>query len=146
MTSRGHLPDGVDDMAILRAFHGHLGPYVVAGLRLGRYAVARLDADPHFGVEAEVHCPDRPPPSCAMDGIQFATGCTLGKRNIAHHVADGVRARFRNRNTGAELVVGLRPEAIGRAVAEMQAHDDEAGARLIMELSDSELLEELASL
>ncbi|NPV47683.1 MAG: hypothetical protein HPY69_12045 [Armatimonadetes bacterium] len=143
MMGRGHLPDGIDDMTILRAFHGHLGPYVVAGLRLGRYAMARLAADPHFGIEAEVHCPDRPPPSCAMDGIQFATGCTLGKRNISHQVAEGVRARFRNRETGAELVVGLRPEAMARAVAELQAHGDEAGARLVMALSDEELLEEL---
>ncbi len=143
MSTRGVLPEGVDDITILRAFHGHLGPYVVAGLRLGRYALARLRADPHFGVEAEVHCPDRPPPSCVMDGIQFASGCTLGKRNIRHHVAEGVTARFRNRTTDEVVVVRLRPAAIARAVAAMTQHDDEAGAAVVMACSDEELIEEV---
>ena len=40
------------DLRLIRAFHGHLGPYVVAGLRMGRYALARLGADPHFGIES----------------------------------------------------------------------------------------------
>lgn len=139
-----HPPATVDDIAILRAFHGHLGPYVMAGMRIGRYALRRLSADPHFGIEADVHCPDRPPPSCVLDGIQFASGCTLGKRNIRHHVAEGVTARFRNRNTGQVLVVRLRPEAIRRAVEQMERHNDEAGARVIEGMADEELLEELA--
>jgi formylmethanofuran dehydrogenase subunit E len=146
MKARGSIPEGVDDMTILRAFHGHLGPYVVAGLRMGRYALGKLQADPHFGVEAEVRCPDLPPPSCAMDGIQFATGCTLGKRNISHQPAEGVRARFRNRDSGAELVVALRPEAMARAVAELKQHDDEAAAALVMAMTEAELLAELPEL
>jgi formylmethanofuran dehydrogenase subunit E len=143
MSNRGTLPDGVDAMTILKAFHGHLGPYVVAGLRLGQYAVRRLQANPHFGIEVDVFCPDQPPPSCAMDGIQFASGCTLGKRNIRHHVAEGVTARFRNRKTGQEITVQLRPAAMEAAVQEMHHHDDEAGAAVIEAMSDEELIEEL---
>lgn len=140
---RGVLPEGVDDMAILKAFHGHLGPYVVAGLRLGRYALRRLQADPHFGIEAEVYCPDAPPPSCALDGIQFSSGCTLGKRNLRHHVAEGVTAVFRKRSTGETLTVRLRPEAIAQAVEVMKRADDVAGAAFVEGLSDEELIEEL---
>ena len=140
---RGALPDGVDDMTILKAFHGHLGPYVVAGLRLGRYALQRLDADPHFGIECDVYCPEAPPPSCAMDGIQFASGCTLGKRNIRHHVAEGVTATFRKCATGETVTLRLRPEAMARAVAEMQRVNDVAGAHVVEHCPDAELIEEL---
>lgn len=134
-----------DEIALLKAFHGHLGPYVFAGMRMGRYAVARLNADKHFGVEADVSCPDAPPPSCLLDGVQFSTGCTLGKRNIRHTVSDECVGRFRNRKTDETLTLRLRPEAIERAVAEMEAKNDEAGAALIQAMADEELLEEMGS-
>ena len=35
-----------DDLDALRTFHGHLGPYVLAGVRLGRYAIAKLASLP----------------------------------------------------------------------------------------------------
>jgi len=134
-----------DEIAILKAFHGHLGPYVFAGLRMGRYALEKLQADKHFGIEAEVSCPDTTPASCLLDGVQFSTGCTLGKRNIRHLVGEELLGRFRNRRTGEVLVVRLRPEAMARAVGEMEAHNDEAGAALIEQMTDEELLEEMPS-
>lgn len=63
------------------AFHGHLGPYLVLGLRMGILATALLDSDP-FNIEAEVHTLKGTPYSCLLDGIQFSSGCTLGKGNI----------------------------------------------------------------
>jgi len=134
------------ELDLLRAFHGHLGPYALAGVRAGRYAVAKLQADRHFGMEADVYCPDAPPPSCFMDGIQWSTGCTLGKRNIRHHAADGVEARFLNRRTGESFGIRLRPEAVNAAVEVMKQHGDEAGAAALDALSDDELLEEIADL
>jgi len=139
----GHPHLDHDDVAILRAFHGHLGPYVFAGMRMGRYAVARLEANPHFGIEADVYCPGKTPVSCSIDGIQFSTGCTLGKMNIRHHEAEGVEAVFRNRDTGRALRLRLRPEAVRRAVERMHQEDDEAGAAMVQGMSDDELLEEL---
>jgi len=140
MTPR-HLTDA--ELALLREFHGHLGPYALAGARAGRHAVARLQAERHFGIEADVYCPDRPPPSCFLDGVQWSTGCTTGKRNLRHHVAEGVEARFVNRRTGEALRLRLRPEAIERAVSVMQEHNDEAGAAALDASSDGELFEEI---
>jgi formylmethanofuran dehydrogenase subunit E len=136
-----HLTEA--ELATLRAFHGHLGPYALAGVRLGRYAVEKLQAERHFGIEADVYCPDPPPPSCFMDGIQWSTGCTLGKRNIRHHVADVVEARFVNKRTGESVRLRLKAEAINRAVEVMKQHGDEAGAAALDALSDAELLEEI---
>jgi len=131
------------DLAILNAFHGHVGPYVVAGMRCGRCAVDRLQAESHFGIEVVVRCPGAPPPSCFIDGIQISTGCTMGKMNIRHELSDEIIARFRNRRTGATLSLRLRPEPIARAVETMHQHDDRAGAAVILGLTDQELLEEM---
>lgn len=132
-----------EDLAALKTFHGHLGPYVVAGVRMGRYALKRLQSTPHFGVEADVWCPDGPPSSCLLDGIQFATGCTLGKGNIRHHVDDEIKALFRNRHTNVVIMLAFRPEALSTGMAELKAHDDDAGAQYVYDLPDQDLLEEL---
>lgn len=134
----------VDEIDLLKAFHGHLGPYVYSGLRMGKYALGALNANPHFGIEVDVWCPAAPPPSCMLDGIQFSTGCTLGKANIRHHVsADDIRAIFLNRDTSHKIALRLRPEALAKAVAEMEAQNDEAGAAVIQSLPHRELFEEL---
>jgi len=65
-----------------REFHGHLGPYAVLGWMIGRRAVELLGGKRHFGIHTMVRCPDAPPPSCVVDGLQTSTGCTMGKRNI----------------------------------------------------------------
>ena len=137
--------DHIDDVVLLKAFHGHLGPWAFAGMRMGRYALRKLNANPHFGIEAHAWCPAATPVSCLLDGIQFATGCTLGKQNIHHHISNRVRASFTNRDTGESIALRLRPEAMERAVEEMHAKNDEAGAALIEAMTDEELLEEIAA-
>ncbi|MBN1167808.1 MAG: formylmethanofuran dehydrogenase subunit E family protein [Methanospirillaceae archaeon] len=66
----------------LARFHGHLGPYIVLGYRIGRYALEVLGKDP-FQLTAEVSCSGVTPQSCLADGVQLGSGCTLGKGNIA---------------------------------------------------------------
>ncbi|HEY3420820.1 MAG TPA: formylmethanofuran dehydrogenase subunit E family protein [Methanomassiliicoccales archaeon] len=72
-----------DELVSLKRFHGHLGPYVVVGYRMG------MIARPRFGhkLQAVVFTGRHPPMSCLIDGIQLSTGCTMGKNNIA--VRDG---------------------------------------------------------
>jgi formylmethanofuran dehydrogenase subunit E len=50
-------------------------------MRMGLIANEQIGRDP-FGVEAEVSVEAKPPRSCLVDGVQYATGCTLGKGNI----------------------------------------------------------------
>ncbi len=63
------------------AFHGHLGPHLVLGLRMGLLAKNLLNGTP-FTMRAEIHTQTTPPLSCILDGIQVSSGCTLGKGNI----------------------------------------------------------------
>jgi formylmethanofuran dehydrogenase subunit E len=62
----------------IRQFHGHIGPYVVLGYRMGKYAKLRLTEIERITVQID----QRPPISCIIDGLQMATGCTLGKNKI----------------------------------------------------------------
>ena len=134
----------VDEIDLLRAFHGHLGPYVYAGLRMGKFALGALNANPHFGMEVDVWCPAATPRSCMLDGIQFSTGCTLGKQNIRHHACeDDIRAVFLNRDTSQKMALRLRSEGMAKAVAEMDANGDEAGAAVVQSLPHRELFEEI---
>ncbi|MDH7597701.1 MAG: formylmethanofuran dehydrogenase subunit E family protein [Methanothrix sp.] len=85
-------PDNVslDDM-IKRGseFHGHLGPFLVLGIRMGLAALSELSSHGHKDISAVVRSGSRPPVSCLADGIQISTGCTLGKGNISV-LQDGV--------------------------------------------------------
>jgi formylmethanofuran dehydrogenase subunit E len=71
----GYTPDQ------LAAFHGHLGPFLVLGYRMGRYARRELSGNP-FEMHAIVYLPEGSPEICIADGIQLGSGCTLGKGNI----------------------------------------------------------------
>jgi len=62
-------------------FHGHLGPFLILGLKAGLLANRVLGKDP-IRTRAIVETDPKPPRSCVIDGIQVATGCTMGKRNI----------------------------------------------------------------
>lgn len=66
----------------LRQFHGHIGPFVVLGHRIGLRAREVLGATKYFGMEVDVTGPKVTPYTCLIDGLQTGTGCTLGKGNI----------------------------------------------------------------
>ena len=125
----------------IKAFHGHLGPYLVLGYRMGRQALAELDSPGHFGVSVVVHSALEPPRSCLIDGIQLGSGCTLGKRNIEVAGTDGpAYAVFKN-DRGLEVTIRLHngvPALIGRLIEESGV--EEAGA-LIMEMRSDDLFE-----
>lgn len=84
------------------AFHGHLGPYLVLGLKAGELANKIMGKDP-FKMRAEVFCPPKPPHSCILDGVQFSTGCTMGKGNIAMHPSEGVKVIFAKKGRSLEI-------------------------------------------
>jgi len=90
-------------------FHGHLGPWLVLGLRAGSYARRKLVASP-FELRAQVFCPSGTPYTCFVDGVQFSSGCTMGKGNINHLRAAGCRVEFTLRNRPGLVRLAVRPE------------------------------------
>jgi len=63
-------------------FHGHVGPFLALGLKAGLRAIEVLGYNP-FEMKAKLILVEkRVPYTCFADGVQFVTGCTLGKGNI----------------------------------------------------------------
>jgi len=93
-------------------FHGHGGPFMTVGLRMGLYALKHLDCKGWFDVSCKVTLRWRPPDSCVIDGIQISTGCTMGKRNIEVVEGNGISATFTSRSGSVTLT--LRKEVINK--------------------------------
>jgi formylmethanofuran dehydrogenase subunit E len=123
-----------EDLKRLADFHGHLGPYVLLGYRMGlmakSYFPGKFFATAYTGTE--------PPVSCLIDGVQFSSNCTMGKGNIG--VKEGGRPVVR-------FYDGIRSMEIS-PLETVQSRIDtvssyESGERLALELhrlSDLELL------
>lgn len=115
-SARARTKDDLDTLLEeAAAYHGHLCPGQVLGVRL---AVAGCRA---VGVE-------RPPTSkklvvwvetdrCAADAVQTVTGCKLGKRTLKHVDLGKLAATFLNTETGAAVRVSARAGARDRAAA-----------------------------
>lgn len=77
----------------LAGFHGHLGPYIVIGYRMGRYIRKHFCGDP-FSLSARIYCSGRTPETCLADGVQLGSGCTIGKGNIDIIMHDSISVEF----------------------------------------------------
>lgn len=76
-------------------FHGHLGPFLVIGVRMGLIGVRELKAkenDNKLRVTAmlKYHVPF----SCVIDGIQVATKCTIGNQKLKLIDSPEIAAEF----------------------------------------------------
>jgi formylmethanofuran dehydrogenase subunit E len=122
------MPELPDELQQLKEFHGHLGPFVVIGYLAGTRALEKLAARKYFGMSARVECEPRPPQSCLADGVQFATGCTLGKGNICIEAATEAALEFENIDTGQTLRLVLQPGVKEQTKAWLDELGDEAAA------------------
>ena len=98
------------------AFHGHLCPGQVLGVRMAMAGCRALGvAEPkgmHKNLVVFVEI-DR----CATDAIQAVIGCSLGKRTLKHLDYGKMAATFVNATTGEAVRVVARDDARERAVA-----------------------------
>ena len=107
-------PSSVDlDAMIARGtlLHGHLGPFLVAGIRMGLLALELLDSPGYFGIRAESDAGSITPQSCLNDGIQIGSGCTAGKGNLTIAGSSAPQARFTT-DEGLSVQITLRPEIV----------------------------------
>ncbi|MEM2127917.1 MAG: formylmethanofuran dehydrogenase subunit E family protein [Candidatus Bathyarchaeia archaeon] len=118
-------------------FHGHRGPYLAIGLRIGLVALNKLGARGWFDLRCRVYLPLKPPESCTVDGIQFSTGCTLGKRNIEVEEGPGIKAEFIK--SQEFLTITLREEVLRRIRSELSMGSGEKLLSWLAEAEESEL-------
>jgi len=92
----------------LEEFHGHVGPYVLIGYKMGQIANKELGKDP-FSKNVVIFTGTSPPISCIVDGVQISSGCTLGKGNIIIKDENVAKAEFSNKS-GKRISIELNKE------------------------------------
>jgi len=103
------------DAAIEKAvdFHGHLGPFLVVGVRIGLIGLKKLkasqgDAPLHATVSVKTSVPF----SCVIDGIQVTTKCTIGNGKLKLRDSHKEISATFEIPSGKRVTVTLKPERL----------------------------------
>lgn len=119
-------------------FHGHNGPFLAMGYRIGQFANRRLMPKKIMDMSCVVKSPMRRPFTCVVDGIQCATNCTFGKGNVElKQIESGVDVVFRS-GAGKELTMKIRSEILEYA---LNCRELEQGAHQLLKRSIADIIE-----
>ena len=95
-------------------FHGHLGPFVTLGVRMGLIGLRELRVKRNEEkLRATAMLEYSVPFSCVIDGIQVATKCTIGNKKLRLRSSSGITARFELQR-GEQVTVAVNPAAFER--------------------------------
>jgi formylmethanofuran dehydrogenase subunit E len=119
VTQIKEIPPLIESAAKL---HGHLGPFLVLGVRIGEAAKSNLRVDERSSnrLQAVVRTPLFTPFSCVIDGIQASTTCTVGNQRLKiEKSAKEIVARFTLQGTNKAIKISVNPEVVNDLVKEM---------------------------
>lgn len=125
-------------------FHGHLGPFLVIGVRMGLIGLRELELKQgteklHVTASLKYSVPF----SCVLDGIQVTTGCTLGNQKLTLKNSPGIAAEFQVSNK-KQVTVAVNQTSINRLKKkllseEVSDHEIEELAQLIASIPERDL-------
>lgn len=95
--------------------HGHLGPFLVIGVRMGKAAKQILNPEnqPNRRLFASVQVRLRTPFSCTLDGIQSTTQCTIGNQRLkVKESRRKITARFETTPSENTVTITVNPEIV----------------------------------
>jgi len=119
--------------------HGGCGVFAVAGYRIGVRALQDLGiARGSFSVDVTHNTPFQTQWSCIADGVQAATGVSVGKLNLrlVEVGRDGLKTTICDRRSGRGFSFRLRPDFLNRYLDTPPGRQEEA-AREALRLPDS---------
>jgi formylmethanofuran dehydrogenase subunit E len=118
-----------------RRLHGHVGPYLVIGLKMGATAKKALSIPEteltHF--RAEIAVPLYPPFYCLLDGIQVSTNCTIGNQRLQFKNSKIIHATFVVEETGKLVKITLNKKF--REILEEKKKEDKLSEAFAWELA-----------
>ncbi len=71
----------ISEIDVARFFHGHFGPFLALGVKMGELALKELGCG-KFGLKGVLRLKKSTPYSCIVDGVQIKTGCTWGRGTL----------------------------------------------------------------
>jgi len=125
-------------------FHGHLGPFLVIGVRMGLIGLRELGlqkATEKLRVTASLKY--SVPISCVLDGIQVTTGCTFGNQKLTLKNSSSIEAEFQLPNK-EQVTVAVNQTAFNRLKKKLLSekdsnHEIQELARLIASIPEKNL-------
>lgn len=140
MTPNREIPSLIESAAKL---HGHLGPFLVIGVRMGEIAKRHLDVDEKNsrGLQASIKTPLSTPFSCVIDGIQATTSCTVGNQKLKIEKSmKEITARFKLESSDKTMKISVNPKVARNLTEEMsKGADSEQLAAKIARLKEEQL-------
>jgi len=119
------------------AFHGHLCPGLLIGFRAALLGLKKLEGN-HSEDEELVAIVEND--SCAVDGIQFVTGCTFGKGNLIFHDYGKQVFTLADRSSGHGIRLSFRGDRL-KALTAKGVTDREAFIQVLLDAEDEELFD-----
>ena len=104
-------------------FHGHVCPGLAMGIRASELALETVGHNDQGGIVAVIEAD-----MCAVDAIQFITGCTFGKGNLVHVDYGKIAFSFFSRSDDKALRIVLIPSVLEKIQSETK--DCPAGKKL----------------
>jgi formylmethanofuran dehydrogenase subunit E len=133
--------DSMIDEAV--RLHGHLGPFLVIGARMGYVAKKLLKdhAKRDLILHATIRVPMVVPFSCTIDGIQVATHCTVGNQRLSMKSwAEGVHGSFTSEGSEKSVAIHVRRKVIEQLKKRMsEGATNEELAKQVLQLPESKL-------
>jgi len=120
-------------------FHGHLGPFLVLGVRMGLIGLRELGAEENADkLRVTVMSKHSVPFSCVIDGIQVATKCTVGNKKLRVKNSSGIAARFELQN-GEHVIVTVNPATFNKLLENVSKEELRELALLVASMPEKEL-------
>ena len=123
------------DIEGARRFHGHSCPGLAIGVRVAEIALREIG--PHSSDE-EVVCTAETD-NCALDAIQYLTGCTAGKGNLLHREYGKNVFTFIRRSDGKAIRIAARSDRPRRS--DPKEHEEERDVQQSREARIETILE-----
>ena len=142
--SRSINPDVSAALQTATELHGHFGPFLTIGVRMGLLGLQRLGVKPgDQRLHTTVMLRYSAPISCILDGIQATTKCTIGNTRLTWKESRQISATFQLKGSKQRLTVRVNPSIVNGLLKRLSGHPTDKATRMIAEEIESRLDSEL---
>ncbi|MEM2242643.1 MAG: formylmethanofuran dehydrogenase subunit E family protein [Candidatus Bathyarchaeia archaeon] len=102
--------------------HGHLGPFLVIGVKMAKLAMKELNASENKVLNMQIFAklPLITPFSCVLDGIQATTHCTVGNRKLRVKSSDNdITVTFKLKSQDKTVKIRVKPQLVEELMSQL---------------------------
>lgn len=110
---KGKSHDLNEQLQSAAKLHGHFGPFLALGVRMGLYGLRELGVKKgDIRLHATVMLTYATPASCILDGVQSSTQCTVGNTRLRWKNSEHVSAIFQLDRRKRQVEVCVKPSVL----------------------------------